>query len=242
MRRASCGRSAGHHVVAPAAVALERVEEPAGHAAADSEEHQPAAHQHRQHQVGALHSAATAASEVEEHAAGKAAALGRGDAIRHLGRGPAEDGGQPDAHLVVEDEGDHLEDQRQRVERRQQRGQHRDHHDRVAAALAQLLRARQPQLARGQDAHGYLEPEAHRQHEHRDERVVVAGPDLGVELVRVEVEEEMQGGPQHHEVTEHDARDEEHRDQQQKRQRQAALAGTERREQERVHLVEDERQ
>src|SRR5829696_3217903 len=44
--------------------------------------------------------------------AGRLAALGGGDSLRHLWRGPAERRGEPDAQLVQEDQGDHLEDER----------------------------------------------------------------------------------------------------------------------------------
>ena len=58
-----------------------------------------------------------------------------------------------------------------------------------------------------------------------DERVVVAGPDLDVELLVVEVQQEVHGRVQDHEIAEDDAGDEQERHHQQERHRDAPLLG-----------------
>ena len=75
----------------------------------------------------------------------------------------------------------------------------------------------------------------------REERVVLAGPDLDVELVVVEVQEELDGRRNDDEVGEDDPGDEEHRDHQEHRQHRLLLPRAQRRQDERVRVVEQDR-
>ena len=66
----------------------------------------------------------------------------------------------------------------------QRRGDDRDHQVGVAAIRAQLLDLDDPEPGDGEDRQRHLEDEPAGEHRRREEAVVVAGPELDVELGR----------------------------------------------------------
>ena len=147
-----------------------------------------------------------------------------------------------DAQLVQHQQRHHLEQERHGVERRQQRREHRDRNDRVAPAAPQLVHAHDAEPGQGHDPNRHLEPEAHREHQHGGEVVVVARTDLRVELRGVEAQEKVERRGEHDEVAEDDPADEEHRHHEDQRRHEPSLPRIERRRHERVRLVQHDRQ
>ena len=143
--------------------------------------------------------------------------------------------------LVQQVQRDGLDHRRNRVRAGQQHGDDREDDDRVAPVLRQELRRHDAQARERQDRDGQLEDEARRRHRQDGELVVVARLQQDVELVGVEVLEEAHGRRQHDEVAERHADDEEDRDHRHQRERDPALRRSERRQDERVQLVEDQR-
>ena len=108
-------------------------------------------------QIGRLHRPAAPSSQVEQHATGKASGPSAAGRSARRRRAAAPGRGQQDAELVEQVHRDRFEDQRERVDRRQQRREHHDHDDRVAAPAAQLLRVRDAELAGSEDPDRDLE-------------------------------------------------------------------------------------
>src|SRR5204863_6494586 len=136
-------------------------------------------------QVGPLYEATALALEIEEHGGSESGSLSRGPALGYLRRRPAEELREQDTQLEEGQERQRLEDHRDRVHSRQSGRDDGADEVGVAAVLAQLLGARDPQPGRGEDHDRELEYRAARKHRGRDAVVVVARANLGVELVGV---------------------------------------------------------
>ena len=114
----------------------------------------------------------------------------------------AESSSEQDTQLEQNKQRHHLDDHRDRVDTRQGRRDDRAGEECVAAVAAELLGRDYAEAREGQHGDRHLEDDPAGDHRHRHEAVVIPRADLGVELVRVEVEQELQGRRQDQEVAE----------------------------------------
>src|SRR5215213_3209365 len=159
-------------------------------------------------------------------------------AVAGAGDAPVEQRCEEDRALVEHQQGRHQDQHRHGILTRQQRGDDRDDHERVAAALAQLARRDDAEPRRGEDPDRDLEQRPHRDQHEDLERVEVPRLEQDVVGVVVEVLQEADRGRQHEVVGEDHAGEEQERHAEDQGYRHLPLAGRERGQDERVRLVE----
>src|SRR4051794_6445181 len=149
---------------------------------------------------------------------------------------------EEDTQAVEQEQRDHEDRGRDRIDARHERGDDRDGDDDDPPVPGERPAADDPHAGERESPHGDLERDPDREQGEDREPVVVLRLEEDVEGLVVEVLEEPDRRWQHEEVGERDAGDEQEGHPEHERQRDLPLARRERGQDEGVHLVEEDRQ